>query len=471
VAKKFDVYRYCRFRTKINSAEWDEEKGKWVLCSQNVDTGEVSEGEEFDFLITAIGHFNEWKMPDYPGINDYKGHIRHSSNWDPSFDPKGKRVATIGNGASGIQVTTELQGVAERVDHYARNRTWIAGSFNPAMKERKNVAMPFSPEQLEGFKDPGKYLEFRKLLEGSFFRRFEALLKESETTKTSREAFKELMRTRLGGDEELLEKLVPDFPPFCRRLTPGPGYLEAITKPNLDFIQTPIDHFTETGIATVDGVHRSVDAVICSTGANVHFAPPFPIRSGEYDLSRDWRPEGHFGFPYTYLGIATPGFPNLAFVLGPNPPGISGTVPHGAEVQVTYIAKLLRKLSGQGIKSLVPSKRAGDDFLAYCDAFFPRTNMSMKCSSWYNGGRPGARIHGVWPGSSAQMARILREVRWEDFEYVYCSGGDGREGNRFAYFGNGMTGKERDAESDLTPYLRLEGENDLRDLHEGWWEV
>lgn len=36
-----------------------------------------------------------------PGINDFKGHIRHSSNWDRNFDPRGKRIATIGNGASG----------------------------------------------------------------------------------------------------------------------------------------------------------------------------------------------------------------------------------------------------------------------------------------------------------------------------------------------------------------------------------
>lgn len=79
-----------------------------------------------DVLITAIGHFDAWKLPDYPGISDYKGHLRHSSNWDERFDPKGKRIATIGNGASGIQVTTALQKVASRLDHYARNPTWIA---------------------------------------------------------------------------------------------------------------------------------------------------------------------------------------------------------------------------------------------------------------------------------------------------------------------------------------------------------
>lgn len=176
--------------------------------------------------------------------------------------------------------------------------------------------MPFTEQQLQDFQDPEKYLAFRKHLEGTFFRRFESILRDSETTRKGTESFKQIMRERLGDDAELLEKMVPDFPPFCRRLTPGPGYLEAITKDNLTFIQDPIDHFTEDGIVTKDGVHRPVDAVICSTGANVDFAPPFPIVAGDYDLSRDWKPEGKFGFPYSYLGIGTPNFPNLAYILG-----------------------------------------------------------------------------------------------------------------------------------------------------------
>jgi hypothetical protein len=153
-------------------------------------------------------------------------------------------------------------------------------------------------------------------------------------------------------------------------------------------------------------------------------------------------------------------------ISGPHPPGTSGTVPHGAEVQTTYIAKLLRKISSQGIRTATPSKRATDDFVAYCDAFFPRTNMSRKCSSWYNGGRPGARIHGVWPGSASHLTRVLREPKWEDYEYTYET-----SENRFGFLGNGWTSKEQDPEADLTPWLRLEGQNDLKDLHERWQDL
>lgn len=151
---------------------------------------------------------------------------------------------------------------------------------------------------------------------------------------------------------------------------------------------------------------------------------------------------------------------------GPNPAGPSGTVPHAVETQVTYIAKMLRKMSSERIRTMTPQKSATDEFVEYCDSFFPRTNLSLKCSSWSNGRRPGARIHGHWPGSGSHVNHVRRNPRWEDFEYTYD-----RPENRFAYFGNGTTKKEYDAGSDLTSYLRLDSANDLRDLHERWWDL
>ncbi|KAI4774946.1 FAD/NAD(P)-binding domain-containing protein [Aureobasidium sp. EXF-3400] len=393
------------------------------------------------------------------------------------------QVAVIGAGLAGITAGALLPAkvpgiqltifeknpevkVASHLDHYARSPTWIAGSFNGSARERQATPLLFTAEELDSFKDPTTYLKFRKELEGPFFRRYDAVLRDSETSKNAARDFKELMRKRLVEKPELLDQIVPDFPPHCRRLTPGPGYLEAITKPNVSFIQTPISHFTEEGIVTQDGIHRPVDAVICSTGANVDFSPPFPVVAGDYDLSRDWRPDGKFGWPYSYIGVATPGFPNLLHLAGPNAAGASGSVPFSVETQVAYIAKVLRKVSSQGISTLQPSKAATDDFVTYCDAFFPRTTFSRKCSSWANGRRAGARIHGQWPGSASHLAVVRREPRWEDWEYTYV-----RPENRFAYWGNGRSRRELDPEGNVTAHLKLPEKVDLRDLHETWWDL
>jgi Predicted flavoprotein involved in K+ transport len=166
-----------------------------------------------------------------------------------------------------------LQLTARHVHHYARSKTWIAGSDSSEERTFEPQYMP--QEQRELFeKNPQEYLKFRKELEGRAWRGFTAFLRGSEENTEARERFIELMRTRLVKKPGLLQSLIPDFSPNCRRLTPGPGYLEALTEPNVDLIQIPIKRFTKIGIETIDGEHRQVDAIFCATGANVDAAPP-----------------------------------------------------------------------------------------------------------------------------------------------------------------------------------------------------
>jgi len=304
-------------------------------------------------------------------------------------------------------------------------------------------------------------------VESKYWRRFRGMLRDSKENEEMRTRFIEIMTKRVAKKPDLLQGLIPDFSPHCRRLTPGPGYLESLTEDNVDLIQSPIERFTKTGIRTVNGTEKSFDAIFCATGANVDLVPPFPITARGVDLSKAWKPDGEFGFPYTYFGLATPGFPNLLYLAGPHATGPSGTVPHSVETQLTYMAKILRKVSSQGIKSIAPSKQAADDFVDYCDAFFPTTVLTDNCSSWNNGGVPGARIHGLWPGSAAHVTIVRRDPRWEDWEYEHVT----KSGNRFAYFGNGWTRNEVDVNTDLTSYLKLPSKVDLRDLHESWWDL
>ena len=464
VARKHGLYERLRTRTKVRAAEWRGEVAQWKLSLEDL-AKERTYSEEFDVLITAIGRFNAWKLPDYPGIEKFSGTLRHASNWDPNFDPRGKSVAVIGNGASGIQVVTSLQKMVKQLDHYARSPTWIAGSFAGEGGGRQVEPLYYSPDILRSFEDPQAYLEFRKNFESKFYRRFDTVLSGSESNKKLRDEFRTAMTERIGDKTHLLEHLLPDFSPNCRRLTPGPGYLEALIQPNVDFIPTPITEFTQNGIITADGKERKVDAVICCTGANGDMLPPFPITVPDVgSLNDKWTPD-----PYTYLGMATPSFPNLLFLLGPNSTGLSGTVPNQIETQTTYVAQLLRKVSQQRVRTFTPLKAATDDFVAYSDAFFARTVYTEGCSTWANGGRPGARIHGHWPGSALHANFIRRNPRWEDWEWSYATS------NRFAYFGNGCTENEMlnktPQPQDFVKYLRQPDLIDLRIYHEEWYNV
>jgi cation diffusion facilitator CzcD-associated flavoprotein CzcO len=448
----------------VEETTWDEKHSVWRLRIKSIKDG-TRFSHEADVVLTAIGRFNAWKIPDYPGIKEYKGLLRHASDWEPSFDASGKKIAVIGNGASGIQLVANIQKHAQRLDHYARNKTWISASW--AGDERTFEPQPFSDADKVAFKDSEQYIKLRKDVEDKYWRRFRTFFRDSPENIRAKEHFIKILKERTAKKPELFDRLLPDFSPNCRRLTPGPGYLEALTEDNVNYIQTPIKRFTETGIETEDGIHREVDAVFAATGANIDMAPPFSINAFGKDLKKAWRKDGEYGFPYTYLGLAVPKFPNLFLIHGAHGTGPSGTVPHSVEVQLTYYAKVLRKISREGIKTITPSQKAADDFQEYSTAFFAKTALTDHCSSWYNGGKPGGRIHGIWPGSAAHVTIVRREPRWEDYEYEYLSS----SGNRFAwYFGNGWTKREQDLEADITSYLQVPSSIDLRQYHESWWK-
>lgn len=214
-AKTHDVYSKLRLSTRVTGSYWEPQRARWRI---EIESKGAHSAEHFDFVIHAIGRFNSWKLPEYPGMDKYTGKLMHSSNYDDSFDPVGKRIATIGNGASGIQVTPALQKVAAHIDHYARSPTWIGGAFTPDLKERQDAPMYISSEDREAFKTEDTYLRHRKKIEDGFYRTFEGIIAGSKTSNNLPEKFTTLMKSRLEkvGRADLLPILTPDFPPHCR---------------------------------------------------------------------------------------------------------------------------------------------------------------------------------------------------------------------------------------------------------------
>lgn len=115
------------------------------------------------------------------------------------------------------------------------------------------------------------------------------------------------MRTRLAKKPEVADVIVPtNFAVGCRRPTPDAGYLEALCKENVTVISDDIQDFTSKGIKTVDGTEHEFDVIICATGFDVSWRPPYPTIGRESrSLSKEWAKA-----PSTYLSITVPHFPN-----------------------------------------------------------------------------------------------------------------------------------------------------------------
>ena len=103
----------------------------------------------------------------------------------------------------------------------------------------------------------------------------------SEVSKSLKKLVTEEMHRRIGaGQEKLLEFIIPKWSPGCRRISPADGYLEALISPNVEPVYGEIDRISEKGIV-VDGKEHEMDILVCATGFQPAFQPPFKVCRSE----------------------------------------------------------------------------------------------------------------------------------------------------------------------------------------------
>ncbi|KAH8597214.1 cyclohexanone monooxygenase [Bisporella sp. PMI_857] len=517
IISEYKVRDKISFNHEVIKATWLGESSKWEVIIKDLKTGEAVV-DQADFLVTAPGRLNKTHTPPIPGLATFKGKLIHTAEWDHSYEHRGKRVAVIGNGASGQQILPNIVHDVSHLDHYVRSKVWISPTFRASLHEATAAAPggpTYSKEQRKQWADdPTSYVKYRKNLESGFHGLLAGTYKNSPQNNLLRETIVKTMLTRLNGDEEWLARVLPDYAPGCKRITPAPGYLESLLLPHVEYVTEPIVSATETGLKTADGTLREVDAIITATGFSDGYAPRFPtIGKDGVDLVDKWSFDGDIGYPETYLGMMAPGFPNYFFVMQAQGNGMGGTVPLQAELSATFIAKAIRKVQTQSYASIAPSVEATDDFNSIVSGFFEDKVTTDKCNSWFkpvkqhiinspkneiDASKYSATEQRVvigWPGTGHHRFDILRDIRWEDFEFERTR--DAQE-NRFEYFGNGDTarearyldaknggtpnvkwdgggwqggeGGENENHDEVTAYLKEKGKVDLETLHEQWNE-
>ncbi|ETI26440.1 hypothetical protein G647_03217 [Cladophialophora carrionii CBS 160.54] len=447
VAEKYNLRRLIKFSHRVIEGRWHEDGARWELKVEDLSNGGSIITESCDVFITATGILNQWEWPSIPGLHSFEGKLMHSAAWDESFDFKDKSIAVIGAGSSGIQIVPSLQPVVKHLDHYVRGKTWIATPMAAQELEKRGAQgssnFSYSPDEIAAWKsDPASYLAYRKQVETTVQSDHEITLRGSQMQKMARGYFESLMTQRLAKKPEILQHILPAFSPLCKRLTPGPGYLEALTEDNVAVIPTKIEQVTRTGIMTVDGQHRAVDAIVCATGFNTHFTNRFPIYGldGEVLFERaDGRPKTS-----TYLSMMVDTHPNFFMLLGPNSGVGAGNLLIIIERLVDYCAKMLAKLQTEHIRTVRPRQSQVDGFTRFTDEFHRRTVYSEECSSWY---KTEGRVTALWPGSSLHAIKALESPRWEDFDYAYV------DDKPMGWLGNGSAVADHDRNADKAYYL------------------
>jgi 4-hydroxyacetophenone monooxygenase len=198
-----------------------------------------------------------------------------------------------------------------------------------------------------------------------------------------RRLFTEYLTTKLTGRDDLIEKSLPKYPPFGKRMLLDNGWFDALKHPNVELVDEPVVAFTSTGVRSSSGRETNADIVVFATGFEARrFLFPMDIR-GRSGLSirEVWGDDD----ARAYLGITTPDFPNMAIMYGPNTNlGHGGSYIFIAECQVRYIVSLITEMMRSNLGSIECRPEANDIYNETIDEAHSRMIYSHAgVDTWY----------------------------------------------------------------------------------------
>lgn len=352
------------FNTEVTRAVYEETTASWVV--QLRDSGGSVKTEHFQAVVSAVGSLNRPKLPSVDGLERFAGLSFHSSDWPQDLDVTGKRVALIGSGASAMQIAPAIADQVDRLTIFQRTPPWVA---------------PFEKFELDIDPD-ARYLLHNFPIYRTWYwlklywqlgdKVLDSLRKDpawphperaiNARNDGHRKFFTEYIRDELQGRPDLLDKVIPSYPPYGKRMLLDNGWYRALARSNVTLVPEAVDAATPRGVATSSGAEYEADILVWATGFEAsRFVSSLDIigRDG-VSLREAWDEDN----PRAYLGVTIPRFPNLFLLGGPNSFPGSGSFMYFMEVQMRYISRLLQSMFVAGIPAIDVRQ---DSFDQYCD--------------------------------------------------------------------------------------------------------
>ncbi|MEI7444785.1 MAG: NAD(P)/FAD-dependent oxidoreductase [Burkholderiales bacterium] len=354
---------HTEFLTEVVSMAWVEAAHAWDVTTRGPDG--ATRVRRYRAVITAVGNLNRPKLASIPGLDGFTGTSWHSAQWRHDVPLEDKEVAVIGTGASAMQFLRTVAGRAKKVTIFQRSPQWA----RPPQDYHGTVS-PESRWLLEHV--PYYYAWYRF---GLMWRFGDGLLPTvkrdpswphpersmNHRNDRQRQQLTDYMLGELEGRPDLVEKCLPSYPPYGKRILIDNGWFQALKRPNVELVTEAVDRIEGDVLVTPSGARHRADVIVLATGFEVgKLLWPMDIRgrSGT-PLKAVWGEDD----PRAYLGMTVPDYPNLFVMSGPST-GLAhgGSVIFVSECQVRYIASMLREMVEHGIDAVEVERTAHDAY-------------------------------------------------------------------------------------------------------------
>jgi cation diffusion facilitator CzcD-associated flavoprotein CzcO len=380
------VRDHIRFGAEVVSVTFDDTTNRWTVALAGGETVTA------DVLVPATGQLSQPKLPDLPGRETFGGAQFHSAEWDHTVNLRDKRVVVVGGGASTIQVVPAIVDTAAHTTVVQRSPSWVVGKYDwqSGLAERAIARLPTGLQT------------YHEVMWWWFEAKYPFVLRRFDRARTAYEGYWRKQIRKQLKDEQKIEACVPDYRMGCARILLSSTWYPTLAREDVSVVRAGVASLTETGVVTADGRHLDADVVIWCTGfsATEYLAPIVATGRRGLDLRTTWR-DG----PEAYLGLSTPGFPNMFMSYGPNTGSLTNTITSMLEYQAAYIRQAVEHVARTGCAyDIRPDVH--DAFNDELRRRLPKTVFSTGCPGWYT--TADGKVTTVWVGSHTEYRRRTR---------------------------------------------------------------
>lgn len=397
-ASAYGLYAHTRFHAELHRAAFDEETGLWTLHLK--DGGRLV----CQHWVLARGPLHRPAIPDIPGLDVFQGKVFHSARWDHDYDLRGKRVVSVGTGASAIQYLPRIAAEVARLTVVQRTPAWVVPRDQRAYSAR--VRRRFR-----------RFPVLRRLHRARLYWGNESRLLPLSRPRLARLlewGLKRFIRAQVK-DPETARRLTPDYRLGCKRIMVSNDYYPIFNRDNVELITEGVREIRAHSIVFRDGSERRMDCLVLGTGFVAD--PRLSLRDIQITglagrrLRDDWKDGAQ-----AYLGMTVAGYPNLFQMVGPNTGLGHNSMLFMIECQAHYIIDVIRRLDIKGAAYVNVKHEA-------MEAFNRKLQRRMRTTVWQTGGcrswyqQADGKNVAIWPYASWRYWLHTRRVDERAFEW------------------------------------------------------
>ena len=377
----FDIRKHINFLQKVVGVEYVD-FGKWkveILDLENDAKAEVLANH----IVCANGPLSSPRMPEFGGMDKFKGESFHTAEWDQNANLKGKKVGIVGTGASAAQVITSIADEVESLTVFQRTATWAI--------EREDQPTP--PDIIDAFKAGGYSSKLRHVdwkgenpPDPNLPFTFEQLHDKDWNSSVC-----ELLSERIKNDvndQELAKLLTPDYPFFCKRVLIIDDYFTTFNKENVHLVNDPggVVAVNEAGLEMSSGDLYELEVIIYATGFDAGLIPFDVVGKNGVTLANKFGASSENNYqmiePKTLWGLHVNDMPNFYMMVGPQSLNPVTNVTLLCEEQGKYIAKLVSSMKLNNKDEVEPLEEAVENWTDKCNVS-SNGKIWLQCNNWY----------------------------------------------------------------------------------------